>query len=306
MTAPPVSGSGAGGAKSKAAPKPPQYAHFTDFVTTWLLPTINVRLAEANRENTYTWCERWWAHRTVAVRFAHLHAAFEAQRRSSTGSSLSTFLLSHVDAHLKVILDAANGPLHRCTRREHVSTASLPFDPVPPGWFGPPKTPSPEPNPTGGDRGEGAAGVKTPPRFAHYSQFVQKWLLPVTSVRIAANQREGQYTWCRQWWRHQAVVVRFAAVHRVFEAALRADDKTAMSTLFVRHIDPHMRYILDAANGPLYRCTPDDHLDTPGLPTAPVPDNWFGVPGATTPIEHLGFGPDYRDLRQPADTEGES
>ncbi|MGW0047000.1 DUF4913 domain-containing protein [Nocardia cyriacigeorgica] len=303
MTA--ASGSGAAGSTGKA-PKPPQYRHFTDFVTTWLLPTINVRLAEANRENTYTWCERWWAHRAVAVRFAHLHAAFEAQRRSNTGSGLSTFLLSHVDGHLKVILDAANGPLHRCTRREHVNTASLPFDPVPPGWFGPPRPPTPEQNPTIDGDGEGAKGVKKmTPRFAHYSLFVQKWLLPVTSVRVAANQREGQYTWCRQWWRHQAVVVRFAAVHRVFEAALRADDKSAMSTLFVRHIDPHMRYILDAANGPLYRCTPDDHLDTPGLPTAAVPDNWFGVPASTTPIEHLGFGPNYHKLRTPAATEGE-
>ncbi len=69
MTAP--SGSGAAASTGKA-PKPPQYRHFTDFVTTWLLPTINVRLAEANRENTYTWCERWWAHRAVAVRFGAL------------------------------------------------------------------------------------------------------------------------------------------------------------------------------------------------------------------------------------------
>jgi hypothetical protein len=91
-----------------------------------------------------------------------------------------------------------------------------------------------------------------------------------------------------------AVAVRFAGLHEVFEAALHAEDKSAMSGLFVRHIDPHLRYILDAANGPLHRCTPDQHLDIPGVPTASIPTAWFGAPGAKTPTEHLGFGPDFR------------
>ncbi|MGO4613021.1 DUF4913 domain-containing protein [Nocardia sp. 2YAB30] len=272
----------------KKPPMPPAYRHFTDFTEKWLLPAINVRLAEANRENTYTWCRQWWAHRGVAVRIAHLHTAFEAQRRARTATSLSSFLLSHVDAHFKVILDAANGPLHRCTRTTHLSTPSLPFDPVPPGWFQPANRPSGAV--AGGEQGE----KKPPPRFAHYSEFVQDWLLPVTAVRIAGNNREGQYTWCRQWWRHHAVAVRFASLHAVFEAALHAEDKAAMSGLFVRHIDPHFRYILDAANGPMHRCTPEGHLDIPGLPAGPIPTAWFGAPGAKTPTEHVGFGPDFR------------
>ena len=69
-----------------------------------------------------------------------------------------------------------------------------------------------------------------------------------------------------------------------------------MSSLFVRHIDPHMRHILDAANGPLHRCTPDLHIDSPGLDWAPVPANWFNIPGETVPISMLGFGPDFRAL----------
>lgn len=277
-------------AAGKQSPLPPQYRHFTEFAEIWLLPFITVRLAEANRENTYTWCTQWWAHRAVAVRIAHLHSAFEAQRRARTGSSLSTYLQSHVDAHVKVILDAANGPLHRCTRTNHVPTPSLPFDPVPPGWF----TSTTRMKTT--SSGDTDNGKKPAPRFRHYSEFTEKWLLPVTSVRIAANNREGQYTWCRQWWRHHSVVVRFAGLHAVFEAALRADDKSAMSALFVRHIDPHLRMILDAANGPMYRCTPDHHTDVPGLPTAMVPAAWFGPPGAKTSMEHLGFGPDFRAL----------
>ncbi|WP_068056362.1 DUF4913 domain-containing protein [Nocardia xishanensis] len=280
----------AGGTTKPKKPKPPQFTHFTDFVEDWLLPVISVRLAEANRENTYTWCSQWWAHRAVAVRMAHLHAAFEAQGRARTGNAFSSYLLSHVDAHFKVIGDAANGPLHRCTRTTHVATPSLPFTPVPASWGNLAKAKK-EASSSNGEEEK-----KPPPRFAHFSQFVQDWLLPVTSVRIAANNREGQYTWCRQWWSHHGVAVRLAGLHAVFEAALRAEDKMAMSSLFTRHIDPHMRVILDAANGPLHRCTPDQHNPTPGLPAAPIPANWFGTPGAKTPIDRLGFGPDFRAL----------
>ncbi len=264
---------------------PPQFAHFTDFVTGWMLPTLSLRLAEANRENTYTWCSRWWAHRPAAVRIAHLHTAFEAMRRSKVGSALNTFLLSHLDNHVHHLLDAANGPLHRCTRAHHQSTPSLPFDPVPVGWFG--TRPAGEP-----DDGKPAK------KFGHYSEFVEQWLLPVTSVKIAANNREGQYTWCRQWWRHQPVAVRFSGLHACFEAAVKAEDKMAMSTLFVSHIDPQMRYILEAANGPLHRCTPEVHVDSPGLSAVRAPQDWFGPPGTTLPVEHLGFGPDFRQFAE--------
>ncbi|MFD4351545.1 DUF4913 domain-containing protein [Nocardia sp. NPDC058518] len=264
-----------------AGSMPPQFGHFTDFAHAWMLPTISVRLAQANRENTFTWCPRWWDHRPVAVRIAHVHTAFEAMRRAKAGSSLNTFLLSHLDQHVNFILDAANGPLHRCTRTHHQTTPSLPFDRVPYGWFGTPTTPI---------DGDG----KPVKKFDHYSEFVERWLLPVTSVKVAANNREGQYTWCRQWWRHQGVAIRFAGLHACFEAAVKAEDKMAMSALFVRHIDPQFRYILDAANGPLHRCTPDTHIDAPGLEGERVPANWFSAPGSTIPVHYLGFGPDFR------------
>ncbi|MFD3706152.1 DUF4913 domain-containing protein [Nocardia sp. NPDC058658] len=259
---------------------PPQFPNFVSFTQDWLLPTISVRLAEANRENTYTWCGKWWAHRSVAVRFAHLHTAFEAMRRSKSGSSLSSFMLSHVDAHLQVILDASNGPLHRCTRVAHQLNPSLPFDPVPAGWFRIPEI-------------DAAISER---KFRHHSLFVEQWLLPLISVRIAANNRENQYTWCRQWWRHQAVVVRFAGLHACFEAAIKADDKMAMSSLFTRYIDPTMRHALDAANGPMHRCTPDKHVDMFGLVGEAIPAHWFELPGVTTSREWLGFGPDFRGL----------
>ncbi|MGW0251122.1 DUF4913 domain-containing protein [Nocardia goodfellowii] len=274
-----------GGAKK--APQPPKYRGVGEFANKWLLPGINVRLAESQRENTFTWCPQWWQHRPVAVRIAHLHNAFEASRRTKTGNSLSSFLLNHVDPHLRVILDAANGPLHRCTRTQHTALAALTADPVPPGWF-------PAPDKPATDTTDGQK--KPPPLFAHWYDWVERWLLPVTAVRITSNSREGTYSWCRRWWTHHEVCVRLAAVHAVFEAACRAEDKAAMSTLFVRHIDPHLRSILDAANGPLHRCSPTQHVDLAGLFGAPVPLAWFGMPGETTPVERLGFGPDFRAL----------
>ncbi|WP_249643841.1 DUF4913 domain-containing protein [Nocardia sputi] len=269
-------------------PVPPVFGHFTDFAHRWLFPTISVRLAEANREGTYTWCRQWWAHRPVAVRIAHLHAAFEATRRSGAGNGVSTLLTAHIDPHMNYILDAANGPLHRCTRARHLDTLTLAFDPVPDRWFHRSALP-----PTTGDE-SGEQERKKPPRYPHHSDFVEDWLLPVTALRIAADHREGHYTWCRQWWRHQAVVVRFAALHKAFEAALTAPDGTTMSTLFVRHIDPHMKYILDAATGPLHRCTPTRHNDPGTLSAAPIPPAWFAT---DTTIDRLGFGPDFRALR---------
>ncbi|MBF6369928.1 DUF4913 domain-containing protein [Nocardia puris] len=265
------------------------------FAQEWLLPMIGVRLAESHREQTYTWCTQWWAHRPVAVRIAHLHRGFEATRRSKVGSAMNAYLVGHVDPHFRVILDAANGPLHRCTRARHQPLASLAFEPVPYNFFGTAVTPPPPPPPpaTGED---GASEQKTPPppRFTDFTEFTERWLLPITAVRLTGSSREGNYTWCRRWWEHRGVAIRFAALHRGFEAARIAEDKSSMSTYILRHIDPEMRVILDAAAGPLHRCTPDMHVPVPGLPFQPPPTDWFHLPGTPTPVEDLGFGPDFR------------
>ncbi|MEU6559280.1 DUF4913 domain-containing protein [Nocardia nova] len=261
----------------------PAYPDFVTFAEKWLLPFVTVRLAEANREHTYTWCTQWWRHRPVSVRIAHLHRAFEGMRTSKNAAGLSSYILHHVDPHFRTILDAANGPLHRCTRTTHVALSSLPYDPVPIGWFRRSAAPVSE-------------TARAKPRFGHYSDFVEQWLLPVTAVRIAANHREDQYTWCRRWWDHRSVAVRFAGLHTLFEAARTADDPSAMSTLFVSHIDPHIRYIADAAQGPLHRCTPTHHTPETGLPTSHVPANWFTPLGKLSTVEEFGFGPDFRQL----------
>ncbi|OBA63807.1 hypothetical protein A5780_00605 [Nocardia sp. 852002-20019_SCH5090214] len=264
----------------------PAYPDFVAFAEQWLFPFITVRLAEANREHTWTWCSQWWRHRAVSVRIAHLHRAFEAMRADMNAAGLSTFILHHLDPHFRVILDAANGPLHRCTRTKHVALPSLSCEPVPAGWFKSPAGPATK------------SGDTKPYRFGHYADFVEQWLLPVTAVRIAANHREDQNTWCRRWWDHRSVAVRFASLHVVFEAARVAEDRSAMSTLFVSHIDPHFRYVLDAANGPLHGCTPDQHTPETGLPAADVPTNWFATLDNGMSVDELGFGPDFRHRKE--------
>ncbi|WP_141548133.1 DUF4913 domain-containing protein, partial [Nocardia farcinica] len=42
----------------------------------------------------------------------------------------------------------------------------------------------------------------------------------------AGNGRDGNYTWCPQWWRHHGPSVRLALIHRAFEVARRSDDTT--------------------------------------------------------------------------------
>ena len=275
-------------ATKKPAGKPPQYSNFVDFTEQWLLPVISVRLDERIREGTWTWCRQWWCHRAASVRFAQLHRAFEQARRRGT---ISGFLLEHVDPHMRLILDASKGPLHRCSRAHHQHLPALPWDPVPPGHFGPAiSRPAPQAKKDDGDP------KATPPRFVDFVAFTEQWLLPRISVRLTGQNREGTYTWCRSWWSHTAVAVRFAAIHKMFEAARTSDDDAMMSSLFVRHIDPHIKLILDAAQGPLYACTPNQHDPTPSLPHTAMPPAWFDTPGESVAVEDLGFGPDFRLL----------
>lgn len=270
-----------------ATPRPPHYATMEEFAVKWLLPFMTVRLGEANREGTLTWCPKWWTHSAVGVRVAHLHRAFEAARVGEFGLTLSSYLLDHVDPHMAWIMDGSNGPLHRCKRTQHRILPSLPFEPCPPDKF-----------PVKAARKASTVGGKPVPavRYRSSVEFVEHWLLPVTSVRITGNNREGTYSWCPRWWDHRPVVNRFVALHRLFETARVSDNRASMSGLFVNHIDKHMRQILDAANGPFFRCTATSHDPGAGLPFTAVPLGWFTIPGVEIPVEELGFGPDFRGM----------
>ncbi|MCX4098420.1 DUF4913 domain-containing protein [Nocardia sp. alder85J] len=115
-----------------------------------------------------------------------------------------------------------------------------------------------------------------PPEFEVFHDWVQEWLTQVVSRRLLTGNREGTYTWCAQWWRHTEVCFRLAAMHQGWEEA-RVKGGSAMSSWCVYHLDPQLRVLLDAANGPLWRCIPDHHVSEQTLPTEPVPAGWFDI-----------------------------
>ncbi|WP_067666040.1 DUF4913 domain-containing protein [Nocardia miyunensis] len=115
-----------------------------------------------------------------------------------------------------------------------------------------------------------------PPEFGHFSDWVERWLTQVVSRRLLTGNREGTYSWCAQWWRHTEVCFRLAALHQGWEEA-RAKGGSAMSGWCVYHLDPQLRVLLDAANGPMWRCTAEHHVGEQTLPSEPVPPAWFTI-----------------------------
>ncbi|HEY5841026.1 MAG TPA: DUF4913 domain-containing protein [Mycobacterium sp.] len=103
--------------------------------------------------------------------------------------------------------------------------------------------------------------------------FVDAWLAPTIARRLG-DRGQGS-TWCPQWWRHRETSMRLSAAWRAWETA-RVDGGNAMSSWWVHHLDPHLRVVMDAEHGPMYRCSPARHQHMPPLPVTPVPDGWFG------------------------------
>jgi len=111
------------------------YPWFVDWAEDWFFRQYARRLASGNREGTHTWCAQWWKHREVAVRMAALWQAWEAARITPDGSAMNGWWLMHADPTMRVLTDAANGPMWRCTPQRHDQVATLPVEPVPPGYF---------------------------------------------------------------------------------------------------------------------------------------------------------------------------
>lgn len=83
---------------------------------------------------------------------------------------------------------------------------------------------------------------------------------------------------------------------RAWEATTH-DGDAAPSTWWIHALDPQLRIVLDAAIGPLYRCTPAAHAPTAALATTPPPTGWFDQPlvGANPTFDPFGgYGPDHR------------
>lgn len=121
-----------------------------------------------------------------------------------------------------------------------------------------------------------------PPALAYpwFVDWLEDWFFPQYARRVVSGNREGTHTWCAQWWRHREVAVRLAALWQAWEAARITPDGSAMSGWWLMHADPQMRALTDAANGPMWRCTPQRHDQVATLPIEPVPFGFFPRPAA--------------------------
>lgn len=112
-----------------------------------------------------------------------------------------------------------------------------------------------------------------PPRYATLDEFVQEFLLEMLWTDVEVSSK----TWCPQWWKHPAAIVRLEALHRSFEH-LRLDPTTGISVWLRDHADYHMSLLTDP-NGLFKGCSikkgHDAHRDRV-IPSTPAPVDLFG------------------------------
>lgn len=129
-----------------------------------------------------------------------------------------------------------------------------------------------------------ASGHEEPvePRFQDVGEWVEQWLWKVVAGPYSRNESAGSRTWCPLWWKHDAVVVPLTALHRAWEAARVNEDDGAMSSWWVQHAFPQLRWLSDATAGPMYRCSPNEHearhFADESLKIIPAPAGWFNDP----------------------------
>ena len=117
---------------------------------------------------------------------------------------------------------------------------------------------------------DGGAQPTHPTVFGDFATWVHQWLAPSLSMHITGDGRGRVF--CPQWWDHDAVTVRLAALWEAWEKAVV--DKTT-STWWVQHADPHLRALCDGETGPMRRCSEHHHVPTRTVTVLPVPTGWL-------------------------------
>jgi len=113
-----------------------------------------------------------------------------------------------------------------------------------------------------------------PPRYATLDEFVQEFLLEMLWTDVEVSSK----TWCPEWWRHPAAIVRLEALHRSFEH-LRLDPTTGISVWLRDHADYHMSLLTDP-NGLFKGCSTNRGHDAQRnrvIAAAPAPAGLFGI-----------------------------
>jgi hypothetical protein len=96
-----------------------------------------------------------------------------------------------------------------------------------------------------------AAGRGRPPalRYPTLDTFVQEFVVRELWADVTVASR----TWCPEWWKHSAAIMRLEAMHRSFEH-LRQDPGLGVSTWLRDHADYHMGVLTDP-NGIFKGCS---------------------------------------------------
>lgn len=84
---------------------------------------------------------------------------------------------------------------------------------------------------------------------------------------------ESGRVWCPEWYRHAEALSRLDSVWRAWEM-LRFDPATGLSNWWLRHVDPHLRALMDPVTGPFARCV-DGHQAHEPLPVFEPPEGLF-------------------------------
>ncbi|WP_306796600.1 DUF4913 domain-containing protein [Nocardia sp. XZ_19_369] len=236
---------GLAGAVDEPAQQPPgpRYATVWEWVEDWFVLRIRRRMNPAVGKGL-SWDPAWWRYPEVVARLLALHAAWEeasAADAAASASAMSTWWLSHLEPHLRVIFDSDSGPM----------SLAAPDDPLHDRFAGhPPLSTVPVPDEVKQDYDQhpNRALEALEPMFPTVWDWVEGWFVKVIRRRIQTGKG---LSWDPAWWRYPEVVARFQALHAAWEFACASESPSAWSVWWVSHLDSHLRVIFDGETGPM-------------------------------------------------------
>ncbi|WP_107661076.1 DUF4913 domain-containing protein [Nocardia suismassiliense] len=243
-------------AEEKAPPEP-QYATVWLWVEDWFVINIRRRV-NASPGKGLTWDPAWWKYPEVVARMLALHAAWEEAHASASASAMSSWFVSHLEPHLRVLFDGETGPMSLASADPNFSGhAPLATEPVP--------------DDVRNRHQPVAALTELEPLFPTVWEWMEGWFVKVVRRRILSAAGKG-LSWDPMWWQYPEVVERFAALHAAWEHARVAQSPSAMSTWWCAHLDAHLRVIFDNTTGPMSQAGAAGFAGHPQLEATPLPE----------------------------------
>lgn len=108
--------------KPQATPPDDGYANLNEWMTKYLAPIIQRRVANEAAPGM-RWCAQWHQHAEVLHR---CHSLWREWEKAHGKGNLSEWWITHLDAHLAT-LTSPDGPMRMCSPTTHEPSASLPI-----------------------------------------------------------------------------------------------------------------------------------------------------------------------------------